>query len=525
MFGDQALALIVESKRSSQTDTLYKYNDQLVRNVQLEIRTLQSDLQKTVGPDINALTPSQQVLCASTMYHIAIRRNKRCLLAYHAHRLERLKHLYWSVGGALPHILTDPEIRSKLSPHEVDFLRSYNASVSDIRNEVLDVLDLAQGISVPPKDMRVNVVVSHPKKEVELLASQRSAITTSDELHDPSIPDSKVKYAPQAAAHILSRKAQPSDQGLPDANRGPPPTMPRKSGPITKRPIPHVKHVVAVASGKGGVGKSTVAANLAVALARQSFEGRNPRVGLLDLDIFGPSVPKLMGLEGLPPPELTKGLHQTIFTPTCPNLSLTQCMSIGFMVPQTDDTAVVWRGLMVQKAAQQLLFDVDWRGHGGEGHPGLDVLVIDMPPGTGDVQLTLGQLVQVDGAVVVSTPQDVALIDAKKGVAMFRKVDVPIIGLLLNMAHFTCSTCSTPHHIFGPLTSFHQTADALNLKILGELPITPSVSADGDSGSPTTLRSGVSGNIQGVDEVQSVMDRVAKNVLATLSAKDSGGRG
>ncbi|KAG8915172.1 DNA replication protein psf1 [Tulasnella sp. 408] len=159
MFGDQALALIVESKRSSQTDTLYKYNDQLVRNVQLEIRTLQSDLQKTVGPDINALTPSQQVLCASTMYHIAIRRNKRCLLAYHAHRLERLKHLYWSVGGALPHILTDPEIRSKLSPHEVDFLRSYNASVSDIRNEVLDVLDLAQGISVPPKDMRVNVVV------------------------------------------------------------------------------------------------------------------------------------------------------------------------------------------------------------------------------------------------------------------------------------------------------------------------------------------------------------------------------
>ncbi|KAG8915171.1 hypothetical protein FRC00_006978 [Tulasnella sp. 408] len=296
--------------------------------------------------------------------------------------------------------------------------------------------------------------------------------------------------------------------------------MPRKSGTITKRPIPHVKHVVAVASGKGGVGKSTVAANLAVALARQSLEGRNPRVGLLDLDIFGPSVPKLMGLEGLPPPELTKAGAIIPFS----NHGL-QCMSIGFMVPQTDDTAVVWRGLMVQKAAQQLLFDVDWRGHGGEGHPGLDVLVIDMPPGTGDVQLTLGQLVEVDGAVVVSTPQDVALIDAKKGVAMFRKIDVPIIGLLLNMAHFTCSTCSTPHQIFGPLTSFHQTADALNLKILGELPITPSVSTDGDSGSPTTLRSGASGNIQGVDEVQSVMDRVAKNVLATLSAKDSGGRG
>ncbi|KAG9019503.1 hypothetical protein FRB90_001164 [Tulasnella sp. 427] len=311
-----------------------------------------------------------------------------------------------------------------------------------------------------------------------------------------------------------SLRAQHNPLGLPNANRGAPPTIPRKGGAISKRPIPHVKHVIAVASGKGGVGKSTVAANLAVALARQSVDGRNPRVGLLDLDIFGPSVPKLMGLEGLPPPELTKAGAIIPFS----NHGL-QCMSIGFMVPQTDDTAVVWRGLMVQKAAQQLLFDIDWRGHGGDGHPGLDLLVIDMPPGTGDVQLTLGQLVQVDGAVIVSTPQDVALIDAKKGVAMFRKVDVPILGLLLNMAHFTCSTCSTPHHIFGPLTSFHDAAESLKLKVLGELPITPFLSKDGDSGSPTTLRSGTEGSNQDVGEVQSVMNRVAQRILEDVQTR------
>ncbi|KAG8905728.1 hypothetical protein FRB99_008365 [Tulasnella sp. 403] len=294
--------------------------------------------------------------------------------------------------------------------------------------------------------------------------------------------------------------------------------MPRKGGTISKRPIPHVKHVVAVASGKGGVGKSTVAANLAVALAQLSPGGYRPRVGLLDLDVFGPSVPKLMGLEGLPPPELTR--HDAIVPFSNHGI---QCMSIGFLLPpgpNNGDTPVVWRGLMVQKAAQQLLFDVDWRGR-DEAHPGLDVLVIDMPPGTGDVQLTLGQLVQVDGAVIVSTPQDVALIDARKGVSMFRKVDVPIFGLLLNMAHFTCPTCTTPHQIFGPLTSFHEAAKTLSLGVLGELPMVPMISQDGDSGRPTQLRySGtVSDNIPdpGVSEVKQVMHNVAKTVWSALT--------
>jgi len=160
MFGDQALSLIADARRSTQTDTLQAYNVEVVRTVQREIRMLQTDLTQTVNAASPAtLTPSQQILCASTFHHIAIRRNKRCLLAYHAHRLERLKDLYWSSGGALPHILTDPDIRSKLSPHEVDFLREYNGMISDYRNDFLDVLDVAAGISVPPKDLRVVVEV------------------------------------------------------------------------------------------------------------------------------------------------------------------------------------------------------------------------------------------------------------------------------------------------------------------------------------------------------------------------------
>ncbi len=162
MFGDQALALMVEARRSTQTDTLMKYNDELVRNVLREIRMLQADLSSTVASASSGsslATPSQEVLCASTFYHISIRRNKRCLLAYHAHRLDRLKHLYWSSGAALPHILANSDIRSKMSPHEVDFLREYNVMMSDYRNDFLDVLDVAAGIIDPPRELRVTVNV------------------------------------------------------------------------------------------------------------------------------------------------------------------------------------------------------------------------------------------------------------------------------------------------------------------------------------------------------------------------------
>ncbi|KAI0247793.1 P-loop containing nucleoside triphosphate hydrolase protein [Lactifluus subvellereus] len=247
--------------------------------------------------------------------------------------------------------------------------------------------------------------------------------------------------------------------------------MPRRGLP-PKRGIPHVKKVVAVASGKGGVGKSTVAVNLAFSFAAH----RRARVGVLDLDIFGPSIPKLLGLETAGEPHLT---------PSGALIPLTNhglpAMSIGFLLPGAD-APVTWRGLMVQKAVQQLLFDVDWRGADPDG-PGLDVLVIDMPPGTGDVPLSLGQLVNVDGAVIVSTPQDVALADARKGILAFQKLSIPITGLVLNQSYFLCPTCNTSHHLFGSSDA----SKGLGIKLLGELPLTPGVSTGGDAGLPYAL--------------------------------------
>ncbi|KAF8502939.1 P-loop containing nucleoside triphosphate hydrolase protein [Russula emetica] len=257
--------------------------------------------------------------------------------------------------------------------------------------------------------------------------------------------------------------------GLP--KRGEPPTMPRRGLP-PKRGIPNVKKVIAVASGKGGVGKSTVAVNLAFSLAAR----QRARVGVLDLDIFGPSIPKLLGLETAGEPHLTSSGALIPLT----NHGL-PAMSIGFLLPGAD-APLTWRGLMVQKAVQQLLFDVDWRGADPNG-PGLDILVIDMPPGTGDVPLSLGQLVNVDGTVIVSTPQDVALADVRKGIIAFQKLSIPILGLVLNQSYFLCPTCSTPHYLFGPSDA----AKALGVKFLGELPLTPGVSTGGDAGLPYAI--------------------------------------
>ncbi|KAF9030990.1 P-loop containing nucleoside triphosphate hydrolase protein [Hymenopellis radicata] len=227
--------------------------------------------------------------------------------------------------------------------------------------------------------------------------------------------------------------------------------MPRRSLP-QKRGIPNVKKVLAVASGKGGVGKSTVAVNLAFSLAKLRL-----RVGILDLDIFGPSVPTLMGLADSSEPRLT------------PN---------GALIPLTNHGLPTMS--MGYLAVQQLLFDVDWGA--------LDVLVLDMPPGTGDVPLTLGQLVNVDGSVIVSTPQDVALKDVNKGVAMFRKVDVPITGIVLNQSHFICGNCDAAHYLFGSPEGFRSAAERLGVDVLAELPLVPGVSVGGDCGIPYALK-------------------------------------
>lgn len=245
----------------------------------------------------------------------------------------------------------------------------------------------------------------------------------------------------------------------------------------------NVKRVVLVASGKGGVGKSTVAAHMAVAMVQS---GRS--VGLLDADIYGPSVPRMTGLAGRKP----EGVQGRIVPLEASGLKV---MSVGFMVDEK--AALVWRGPIVQKALMQMLVDVEW----GSAEKPLDILVIDMPPGTGDVQLTLAQKVKVDGAVIVSTPQDIALIDARKGVEMFRKVDVPILGVVENMSTHICTNCGYEEHIFGHGGAKAE-AEALGVPFLGEIPLSAGVRARSDAG-----------DIFGVDPVFQALGRKALDFL------------
>ncbi len=233
-----------------------------------------------------------------------------------------------------------------------------------------------------------------------------------------------------------------------------------------------VKRLICVASGKGGVGKSTVSANLAVALARQ---GR--RVGLLDADIYGPSQPRMMGATQRPASPDGK----TIIPLQAHGVTL---MSIGLMLPE--DKAVVWRGPMLMGALQQMLGQVAWTHHAGGD---LDVLIVDLPPGTGDVQLTLGTKAVVDGAIVVSTPQDVALIDARKALDMFATMKTPVLGLIENMSLFHCPACGHEAHIFGH-GGVRAEAARLGLPFLGALPIDLDTRLSGDAGAPVALGEG-----------------------------------
>jgi ATP-binding protein involved in chromosome partitioning len=236
---------------------------------------------------------------------------------------------------------------------------------------------------------------------------------------------------------------------------------------MIKKSIPHVKNIIVVASGKGGVGKSTTALNLAVSLHQKGL-----RVGLLDADIYGPSLPLMVGCWDKPEVSVDKKLIPLEKY----GLSL---MSMGFLIER--DKPVIWRGPMVQGALQQLLFEVAW-GHEGE----LDVLVIDTPPGTGDVHLSLAQQLQVDGAIVVSTPQDMALIDAKKAIEMFHKVDIPVIGLIENMAYFCCPNCGVETDIFNRY-GVKVTAEESDISFLGSIPLTLSIRKACDDGMPVGL--------------------------------------
>ncbi len=236
-------------------------------------------------------------------------------------------------------------------------------------------------------------------------------------------------------------------------------------GPAADAPLlPGIRSIVAVASGKGGVGKSTTAVNLALGLA-----ALGQRVGLLDADIYGPSIPRMMGISERPTSPDGKTLAPMR------NFGIV-CMSIGFLV--AEDTPMIWRGPMVMSALEQLLRDVAW----GE----LDVLVVDLPPGTGDAQLTMAQRVPLTGAIIVSTPQDIALIDARKGLNMFNKVNVPVLGIVENMSYFLCPNCGERSEIFGH-GGARETAERLGVDFLGEIPLHISIRETSDAGQPIVV--------------------------------------
>jgi len=259
---------------------------------------------------------------------------------------------------------------------------------------------------------------------------------------------------------------------------------PQEAAPLA----PGVKNIVAVASGKGGVGKSTTAINLALGLAATGL-----RVGMLDADIYGPSQPRMMGVSGRPDSPDGDKLEPMVGHGI-------KVMSMGFLV--AEDTPMIWRGPMVMSALQQMLRDVNW----GE----LDIMIVDMPPGTGDAQLTMAQQVPLAGAVIVSTPQDIALLDARKGLNMFRKVDVPVLGIIENMSYFRCPNCGHESHIFSH-GGAHEEADRLGVEFLGEIPLDIDIRTTSDSGQPIVVSQPESDHAE-------VYRGIADRVWAKLSA-------
>ena len=253
--------------------------------------------------------------------------------------------------------------------------------------------------------------------------------------------------------------------------------------------LPQVKNIIAVASGKGGVGKSTTAVNLALALAAEGAS-----VGLLDADIYGPSQPMMMGIEGRPESADGKTMDPL------ENYGV-QVMSIGFLVDQ--DEAMIWRGPMATQALEQLLRQTNWRD--------LDYLIVDMPPGTGDIQLTLSQRVPMTGAVIVTTPQDIALLDAKKGIKMFEKVGVPILGLVENMAVHVCTQCGHVEHIFGA-DGGKKMAATYGMDYLGALPLNMQIRLQADSGKPTVVA-------DPDGDVAAIYKAMARQVAVKIAAK------
>lgn len=339
-------------------------------------------------------------------------------------------------------------------------------SEASVRQALQAVPDPDAGTDLIAADMISGIVVKdgHVMFSIEVDPARGPALEPLRQAAEKAV--AAVPGVLSVTAVLTAERAAAPTRSAAPARAPMPQGKPRASGGGRNRQIevPGVEAIIAVASGKGGVGKSTTAVNLALALA-----GQDRRVGLLDADIYGPSVPRMMGLSGKPSSPDGQTLDPMV------NHGL-KVMSIGFMIDE--ETPMIWRGPMVQSALTQMLRDVNW----GE----LDILIVDMPPGTGDAQLTMAQQVPLAGAVIVSTPQDIALLDARKGLNMFRKVDVPVLGIVENMSTFVCPKCGHQTDIFGHGGAREQAAK-LSVPFLGEVPLHLAIRETSDSGQPIVV--------------------------------------
>ncbi len=346
-----------------------------------------------------------------------------------------------------------------------------------------DIVSLGLVSDVFVSDGRVAFSITVPAERAQELEPLRQAA------------EKVVREVPGVETAMVALTAERAPGARPsDAPKAPPPP-PARAAPEEKAPakpgVPGITHIIAVASGKGGVGKSTTTANLALAMAASG-----KKVGVLDADIYGPSVPRLFNVSGRP-----EALSGRTLKPL--EGYGVKVMSMGFMVEE--ETPMIWRGPMVISALTQMLREVAW----GE----LDVLVVDMPPGTGDAQLTMAQQVPLAGAVIVSTPQDLALIDARKGLNMFKRVDVPVLGIVENMSYFLCPDCGGRHDIFGH-GGARAEAERLNVPFLGEVPLAMKIRETSDAGTPIVV-SDPEGQVAGIYK------SIAASVLAGIESDQS----
>ena len=371
-------------------------------------------------------------------------------------------------------------------------------STEALRTALRDIKDPASGRDIVSAGLVEAINLRDGLVQVTLLTDRAHAAAMEPVRHAVQALLARQPGITNATAILTAHKA-PSPTSTPNARQGNPAPQPQghAHGPAphagAKAPLllPEVKAIVAVASGKGGVGKSTVAVNLAVSLAKQGH-----RTGLLDADIYGPSLPRMLGVHHKPEVRDDKMIPLQAW-----GLS---CMSIGFLVDE--ETPMIWRGPMVMGALEQMMGQVSWGA--------LDVLVVDMPPGTGDAQLTMAQRVSLTGAVIVSTPQDIALLDARRGVKMFEKTRVPVLGLVENMSFFCCPNCGHRTDIFGHGGARAEAA-RLNIEFLGEIPLLLDIRTASDAGTPIAAEAPDSEAAKAFDALaRTVWDKVTKPAVS-----------